>query len=120
MGLPGRALRAKAYAPRNRLLIKAVAPGDPTTGPVQQRTLDPMLAWDDRKGQGWLGKPEGAASAQCKDLVASSPIPVPKAQKIPFGNALGSNLHTTGRLRFDGTMRTATLGPNGLPKAQRF
>lgn len=49
-------------------------------------------------------------------------IPVPKAQKILFANALGSILHKAGRLRLGGTMRTAeaTSGPNGIPKAQRF
>lgn len=97
MGLPGRALRAKAYAPRNQLLIKLWPQGIPPQGLFSRGHW--TLCW-----LGMIGKAKAGW----------------ESQKIPFGNVLGSNLHTAGRLRFDGTMRTATLGPNGLPKAQRF
>ena len=105
--------------------MKALAPGDPTTGPILQSTLDPVLTWDGTEGQGWLGSPSWLGKPEGDPFPAMGsmqrlPVPVPKAQKTPFANALGSILHKAGRLRLGGMMRTATLGPNGLLQTHRF
>lgn len=50
--------------------------------------------------------------AHCKDFVG------PKVQDDPSTHTLGSVPHKVGRLKIGGFLRTATLGPAGLPKAK--
>lgn len=55
--------------------------------------------------------------AQCKDFVGPPPL-CPKVQEDPSAHALGSVLHKVERLKIGGFLRTATLGPAGLPRAK--
>lgn len=62
-------------------------PGVPATGPVPQSTLDPVLAWDGKEGQGWLGslwKPEGDPFS----VMVQPSAPMPQSPASPLYTGL--------------------------------